>query len=222
MDDLEKPALVVPDLARDPKPGFIALRAFVPPGTPGREPVARFANVRVQAGPPAVDIDALPGAPAAEEPARVRQWRLARAPAWPDGAGVPAAPTVGADATVVEARPDGLVEVHRYLKLPAEGSRLAAVARIHVQAERAGLRAFDLGFSDRAVVFVNGSPVFRGEASYSYAGRREGLIGFDQARLYLPLRAGDNTVLVALEDSFGGMGIMGRFADGAGLRVEAR
>jgi len=71
-------------------------------------------------------------------------------------------------------------------------------------------------------VFVNGQPVFRGEASYSYAGRREGLIGFDQARLYLPLAAGANEVAVLLTDSFGGMGIMGRFPDGGGLVVEAR
>jgi hypothetical protein len=71
-------------------------------------------------------------------------------------------------------------------------------------------------------VFVNGEPIFRGDASYSYAGRREGLIGFDQARLYLPLRAGENELLIVLSDVFGGMGLMGRFPDSAGLTVEPR
>ena len=71
--------------------------------------------------------------------------------------------------------------------------------------------------------FVNGRPLFRGEGSYSYdAPRREGLIGFDQARLWLPLKAGENDLAVLVSDGFGGWGVMGRFADPRGLLVEPR
>ena len=71
--------------------------------------------------------------------------------------------------------------------------------------------------------FVNGTPLFRGEASYSFdRPRREGLIGFDQARLYLPLKADDNELAVIVTDSFGGWGLMGRFVDEKGATVTIR
>jgi hypothetical protein len=65
--------------------------------------------------------------------------------------------------------------------------------------------------------------VFRGDASYSFdTPRREGLIGFDQARLYLPLVAGDNEVAVLVSDVFGGWGLMGRFVGAPGLTIDPR
>ena len=99
----------------------------------------------------------------------------------------------------------------------------AGAARLHVRAAREGLHALDLGFSDRATVFLNRRPLFRGEASYSFDNpRREGLIGYDQARLYLPFRMGDNELLVVVSDAFGGMGLMARFPDPTGLELDAR
>jgi hypothetical protein len=89
--------------------------------------------------------------------------------------------------------------------------------------EQAGTYAFDLGFSDFATVFVNGVPVFRGDASYSFdRPRREGLIGYDQARLYLPLRAGENEIAIVLAEIFGGWGIMARFVEATGLTLVKR
>ncbi|CAN5857920.1 hypothetical protein BH18ACI5_BH18ACI5_22580 [soil metagenome] len=115
------------------------------------------------------------------------------------------------------------VQLHRHVKV-AEGTRVsAAVARVTVNAARDTVAAFDLGFSDVATVFVNGVPIFTGDASYSFDRlRREGLIGFDQARLYLPLRAGDNQLAIIVTDTFGGWGVMGRFVDAPGLEISAR
>jgi hypothetical protein len=220
--DLAKPAVVTTRLAREPRPGYLALRGFLPPGSPGRDVVARFANVRVTAGPPAFDFASAEAPPLAEEKGRVRAWSVAGPIPEPPADGVPDPPTAGLAFREVEADPTGLVELHRHVRVPAGTTQATAVARIRVTAERAGPRVFDLGWSDRATVFVNGRGIFRGEASYSFAGRREGLIGYDQARLYLPLSAGANEVVVVVSDSFGGMGIMGRFPDGGGLVVEAR
>jgi hypothetical protein len=103
------------------------------------------------------------------------------------------------------------------VKAPGEGPA-AAVARLRVRAAQAGVYALDLGFSDIATVFLNGRPIFRGDASYSFdRPRREGLIGFDQARLYLPLVAGENDLAILLTDTFGGWGLMGRFVNASGL-----
>jgi hypothetical protein len=79
----------------------------------------------------------------------------------------------------------------------------------------------ELGFSDRVTVFLDGRPLYAGEASYSFDNpRREGLIEFGQARLWLPLKAGDNDLQLLVSDSFGGWGLMGRFPDGSGLEVD--
>lgn len=47
-------------------------------------------------------------------------------------------------------------------------------------------------------------------------------MGFDQARVYLPLRAGDNTLAVVVADSFGGWALMGRIQDAPGMTITAR
>jgi hypothetical protein len=221
--DGAQPALVVPRLGHDPRAGYLALRAFVPPGTAGAGPAARFANVSVRAGAPAFDFPAGPEPPAAA--GVVRAWEVSRAfpPAKdPNVSSLPAADVLG-EFRRLDALPTGLLELHRLLPLP-EGSRAAAsVARMRVKAASAGPRAFDLGFSDRVTVFLNGRPLFGGEASYSFdAPRREGVIGYDQARLWLPLAAGDNEVAVLVADAFGGWGLMARFPDAAGLEISPR
>ena len=93
---------------------------------------------------------------------------------------------------------------------------------MRVRAATAGLRRFDLGFSDVATVFLNGRPLFRSDAHYSYDNpRQEGLIHYGQATVYLPLEKGDNDLAVLVSDDFGGWGLMGRFPDTAGLEVTA-
>jgi hypothetical protein len=228
--DMAKPALLVPELARAPKGGSIALGAFVPANVPGAGPAATFANVVVRPGTPAFDLAAAAAGAAnaagtsAQTGAIVRAWSVSQAFVPRDG-GEAVLPAAGALGTFTRIATDhrGLVNLHQHVRVPP-GSRVsAAVARVRVRAERTGVYPLDVGFSDAATVFVNGTPVFHGDDSYSFdRPRRDGLIGFDQARVYLPLKAGDNDVAIVVTDTFGGWGIMGRFADAAGLSVEAK
>jgi hypothetical protein len=234
--DLGKPALLIPRLARPAASGYLALRAFTPPGS-GAGPVARFANVSVQSGAPPFDFSAgkrddapdqaAPLAPATglSPPGSVRAWSVSRAFAVPKDVAEPAlpAPDLLGEWKRVEAEPSGLVELHRHVKLPSADSREgAALARVRVRAEAAGLRRLDLGFSDVATVFLNGRPLFRADAHYSYDNpRQEGLIHYGQATLFLPLEKGDNDLAVLVSDAFGGWGLMGRFPDTNGLEVTA-
>lgn len=222
--DLEKPALVVPHLAREPRAGSIALAGFVPRGTPGEGPIARFAGVEVRPDEVAYDLSSLPPEPTVPAPGVVPAWAVSSAwgPREEPWRELPAAGTLGA-LKRLEAEPSGLLELHRFVALPEKSRAAEAVARVHVRALRAGRHAFDLGFSDRVTVFVNGQPLFTADASYSFdQPRRDGLIGYDQARVYLPLVAGDNEVAIVLADYFGGWGLMGRFPEPEGLVVEAR
>jgi hypothetical protein len=222
--DMNTPAMVM-RLVRDARPGYLALRGFLPADVPGSGPIARFANVVVSDATPAFDVAAsLPPAPV-RDAGTVRAWAVSM-PFTPNTEdGVPVMPTGGPVSvlTTIDATDDGLVELHRKLPIAADARSVAALARVHIQAARAGVRVFDLGFSDVATVFLNGRVIFRGDATYAFdRPRREGLIGFDQARLYLPLNAGDNELSVVVSDVFGGWAIMGRFASLEDLQVTAR
>lgn len=229
VQDMVRPALLVPELSREPKPGFISLGGFLPADVPGEGPIARFANVVVKSDVTAFDFAAAiakssaPDGPAASAEGIVRTWSVSRSFLPNDGDAVPSIPgaEVLGEFQRVEAEPSGLVQLHRYVRMPDKSNRTAAVARVRVRAAQAGTYSLDLGFSDIAVVFLNGRPIFRGDATYAFdLPRREGLIGFDQARLFLPLAAGGNDVAVLVSDSFGGWGLMARFAAAKGVTIE--
>lgn len=218
--DMTTPVLLVPSLAREPKAGYISLGGFMPANVPGEGPIARFSNVVVR---PEVSFDfkkaiaaRTSSTPAASGEAFtvIRTWSVSRGfvPKERTAAALPG-PDVTGPFTTIETEDNGLLRLDRHVKVPNDAPLVAAVARATVRVEQAGTYAFDLGFSDIATVFVNGAPVFRGDASYSFdRPRREGLIGYDQARLYLPLRAGENEIAVVVSEVFGGWGLMGRIA----------
>ncbi len=79
------------------------------------------------------------------------------------------------------------------------------------------VRALELGFSDRAIVYLNGQPLFRGDDTYrSRDYRFLGSIGWFDT-VYLPLRAGENELIVAVSETLGGWGLQARFSDPSGL-----
>ena len=69
---------------------------------------------------------------------------------------------------------------------------------------------FEFGYSDRVVVFVNGEAIYSGNNRWRTRDYRYlGTIGlFDSVILHL--EKGDNTILFAVSEDFGGWGIMGR------------
>jgi hypothetical protein len=216
LNDTIKPALVVNRLGQEPRAGFIALRGFLPAGTPGSGAIARFSSVRIRA-----DYFPYSFASAAESAVSgvVRSWLVGEPFAVTDT--IPLAPPAGTTARLrrVEALPSGLLELHRVVPLGTGMRDVATLARLIVNADSAGTYPIELGFSDEVVALVNGRPFFHRDDSYDYANRRDGLIGFSQARLFLPLRAGRNTVDFIVRDFFGGWGIMARFPSMAGIRL---
>ena len=207
-----EPALVVPRLAHAPRPGRVSLRSFIPRGAEAPF-AARMRNVRVE-----------PGAPLSSA-ARVALDR-AEAEAGPNG------PffddwTVGPRFTAetktsntlpkveewspIGTEPDGKVLFHRL----GNGDGIdAIVARHVVEAAEAEMRALDLGFSDAVTVFLNGRPVASLDQSYRFdAPRVQGVMGWHQARIYVPLEAGRNELHFLVTDSFGGWGLMARWSN---------
>lgn len=114
------------------------------------------------------------------------------------------------------AEPSGLVVLERVVALPKDVERPGILARLVIDSPADAVRRFDFGYSDWVTVFLNGQPLFSGDAHYSHDNpRQEGLIGFSQGTLYLPLKKGRNELILAVAEVFGGWGLMGRFEPGS-------
>lgn len=86
-------------------------------------------------------------------------------------------------------------------------------AKLTIHADKDELRKLELGYSDRIKLYCNGNALYSGNASFRTRDFRHlGTIGFFDA-VYLPLKKGDNTILVAVSETFGGWGLMGRMGD---------
>jgi hypothetical protein len=110
--------------------------------------------------------------------------------------------------TPVESEPSGLVNLARVQGI--RDGRNTALARARIDADEAETRVLTLGFADRAVVYLNGRPLFRGDDTYrSRDYRFLGSIGWYDV-LYLPLEAGENELVVAVSEDLGGWGLQAR------------
>ena len=100
-----------------------------------------------------------------------------------------------------------------------EGDGNTVFAKLIVNSAEAVTRIFDFGYSDRAVVLLNGRPIYRGNNKWrSRDYRYLGTVGlFDAA--YLHLNKGKNELLIAVSEDFGGWGITGKFRNSDGLKV---
>ncbi|HJU73997.1 MAG TPA: hypothetical protein VJ717_09630 [Gemmatimonadaceae bacterium] len=219
--DTLKPALVV-RLQRDPMAGHIALGAFVPPGTqPDKEPFAAFANVRVRPDVTPFDFATVPERDVSLPEGMITRWQLSgpyAPPRDPAAALSSSTPAERVSWKTYASEPNGVLVIGRHVKRPAPNS--AIVARLVIRAERDTVAPLQLGFSDIVTVYLTGRALISADARYSFdAPRQEGLIGLSQATIYLPLRQGENEVLIHLSDSFGGWGLMGRLVPGYGAAV---
>ena len=205
--DLETPALAGVRLRRPLSAGGVGLSTG---GLPIY--VARFAyeaGRRGLAEPP----------PEQPEPGAIREWQVSDAFAEDELAsdvldpGFLDARTWSRQA----AEPSGLTDLARVNAI--RDGRNAVFARAAVTADGDCLARLELGFSDRVVVYLNGRPAYRGDATYrSRDYRFLGSIGYHDA-VYLSLQEGENQLVFGVAEDFGGWGIQARFTDPAGLVI---
>ena len=110
--------------------------------------------------------------------------------------------------TAVESEPSGLVNLARVQGI--RDGRNTALARTRIDTHEAETRVLTLGFSDRAVVYLNGRRIYRGDDTYrSRDYRFLGSIGWYDT-LYLSLEAGENELAIAVSEDLGGWGLQAR------------
>jgi hypothetical protein len=91
------------------------------------------------------------------------------------------------------------------------------IARFEVTADKVGSRLMRFGYSDISHIFVNGRPVFEGDASFFVRDPQfQGIVGFHDA-VSIPLNRGRNDVVFVVKEDFGGWAAAAQFAEPAGL-----
>jgi hypothetical protein len=200
--DLNVPVLVIEQLKREPIEGSVGLLV----GGPGLR-VARFAH-----SPKAVEIPVrIPKAPPPE--GTIPMWEVSAPFPEPELGKSNQAPQHLLDHatwTVLEVDRTGLADISRLHGLD-RGNTVLAKAVITSDVEK--VVTLEFGYSDRAVVYLNGTALFTGDDTYrSRDYRFLGSIGY-WYRLYLPLVVGPNELVIAVSEDFGGWGLQARLVD---------
>jgi hypothetical protein len=108
----------------------------------------------------------------------------------------------------VQAEPNGLLNIARYRAMA--GPLSLVVARTVIHADRNEVRRLVFGYSDDVTIFLNGRPLFAARNGLSARYSTDfGLMTPDDA-VFLPLRPGENELLFAVAETFGGWGLEAR------------
>jgi len=100
-----------------------------------------------------------------------------------------------------------------------EGYKNTVFAAVTIDSEKKQLKKLNFGYSDRAMVYLNGRLIYGGNNSFrSRDYRFVGSLGYFDA-LYLPLEKGKNELRLAVSETFGGWGIKCCFEDMASISL---
>lgn len=207
LDNMDEPFLVIHELKRDQLAGWIGLKA-----------PARFANLKVSSeDSPRLKGDFKSGS--SPQPGTIMEWSVSN--------------------EFDEKLLDNVTEITQefysnmeWKVLNCDNSGLANLAKISQLGEGANtvlvkqnitsstdqLKALKLGFSDRIKVFCNGKILFSGQNEFKSRDYRYlGTIGYFNT-VYLPLKKGENEIIIAVSENFGGWGIKAMFSDMEGIK----
>ena len=218
--DMEKPALVMTDLKSGVQSGKVAL--YVLTGE------TYFGNVQIRTTPDAPWERHLPPMPANT----LTKWSLS--PAFDAIARHPERPPSRAELDAmqwqpVEAEAPGFVVIYRYREAPhirvsfandfskrlepQPGTKLI-YARTTISSDRDQLKKLLLGYSDDVTVFLNGQPLFTGRSAQNFRDPAFlGIVNPENDAVYLPLKKGNNDLVLAVSELGGGWGFICRLED---------
>jgi len=93
-------------------------------------------------------------------------------------------------------------------------------ARIKINSTHDQVKLFHFGYSDRVLAILNGKAIYKGSNEFrSRDYRYLGTVGLFDG-IYLNLKKGENVLLLAVSESFGGWGVTGKFDDPEGIEIK--
>lgn len=220
VNDMDKPALEMTDLKTGIQQGQVALMDLF-----GE---TFFSNFEVRTTPDAAWERRLPPMP----PNTLTKWSIS--PSYDALQRNLEKPLTPAEIAAmqwqeVEAEPPGKVALYRYRDAPhprvtfqsdfstrlqpQPGMKLL-YARTTVSSDRDQVKKLEIGYSDDVTVFLNGQPLWRGRSAQGFRDPRFlGIVNPENDAVYLPLKKGNNELVLAVSELGGGWGFICRLTD---------
>lgn len=207
--DSDTPSLRV-KLKNEPLAGGVALfSAFAP---------AWFSNVRISPDDGARITGTAPEPTPEPAPGSIMSWDVSAAFAETELQGVTDLPATQRDWTRLAVEDRGYANLARVQGI-VDGAN-TTLARVVISSDASRRVTIQFGYSDKVRVFSNGRLVYSGDNTYmSRDYRYLGTIGLFDA-VTLELKEGENEVLFAVTEAFGGWGIMATVEDRSGLTIK--
>jgi hypothetical protein len=218
--DMDKPALEMTDLKSGVQKGEVAL--FVLTGE------TYYSNFQVRSTPDAPWERHLPAMP----PNVLTKWSISPAfDALERNVERPLsrAEIDGMQWQDVEAEAPGTVVLQRYRQAPHPrvtfqsdfSTRLkpqpgtkVLYATAQITSDREQVKKLELGYSDEVSVFLNGQILYQGRSAQAFRDPRFlGIVNPENDAVYLPLKKGDNELMLAVSELGGGWGFICRLVD---------
>ena len=218
--DMQQPALVMDDLKSGVERGQVALLTLI-----GE---TYFRNFTIRKTPDVPWQRHLP----AMKPNVITKWSIS--PSYDALARNLEHPLAAEEANAihwqdVEAEPPGFVVLYRYREAPharvtfqgnfskrldPQPGMKVLYARTTINAPRDELKKLSIGYSDDVSVFLNGQILYRGRSAQGF--RDPGFLGIvnpENDAVYLPLKKGDNELMLAVSELGGGWGFICQLED---------
>jgi hypothetical protein len=212
VNDMDRPALYVPVLDGEVESGGVGVDGNV-----------YLANLQVTPGhTPGLGAGAGYD-PVHNDPRYLRMWEASLPRSLPFGR-EPGETDMPTDTTAwqpITAEHHGTINLSRpYGGTSYDGRRRLAWLRTTITAGREQERYLDLGFTDEVYVYLNERPLYTAKNQFGSPGQLPpgGRMSIENSRIRLPLREGENEILVGLTNYFYGWGLVARLDDGSGLK----
>lgn len=119
--------------------------------------------------------------------------------------------------TTVSVEKNHIANISRVVRRTSDKN--TAIVRLNISSDSPAIKQLNFGFSDYVKVYVNGLLVYEGRDGFTSRDYRYlGTVGLWDS-LYLNLNKGDNEIIFAIRENFGGWGIIGTMPDQAGLTL---
>jgi hypothetical protein len=223
VNDMQKPALVIPELEGLRESGNISLSGNV-----------IYANLIIK--PNATEgVDAKAGYAATYSDTRyIRNWEVSPPIDFPFGKDLimplpsmygklsqSELPDSTTQWTAIKAESRSIVNLSRKFGLKENDARRIVWLRTTIYADKAQQRMLNLGFSDEVWVFVNGAITYVDKNYFGTPSAKcDGRCTIENTSFELPLKEGKNEILIAVANYFYGWGIIARLDKMDGISFE--
>ncbi|MEO1137109.1 MAG: hypothetical protein AAFW68_10975 [Pseudomonadota bacterium] len=209
----DTPQLHIPDLKRPLLRGGVGLRVS------GAAGAARFSNITVRPLRPGETIVGEAKEATLPPKGLIETWSVSEPFAESDVEETLMLPSDAGDGDwpVVQVETNGIANLAKLADATENADTV--FVRVSIQSNEAQMKELRFGYSDRVRIYLNGKRVYFGNAGWRVRDYRFlGTVGFFDS-VGLDLRQGDNELLVAVSETFGGWAWAGAIEDQSGISL---